>query len=59
VIDVKYALKQLIKARYEGYLSLEYDGGEADTRENLKTGMEILGILLKSLNEEQPYEICV
>lgn len=59
VIDVKYALEQLIKADYTGYLSLEYDGGEADTRENLKIGMEILDILLKSLNEEHPYERCV
>lgn len=49
VIDVKYALEQLHAAQYAGFLSLEYDGGEADTRENLGRGMEVLSSILSGL----------
>lgn len=52
VIDVKYALEQLYRNDYKGYLTLEYDGGEPDTRENLRTGMDILGRLLNKIREE-------
>lgn len=56
VIQVKYALEQLYKNNYKGYLTLEYDGGELDTRENLGIGMDILDRLLSIIREENNIE---
>ncbi len=50
VIDVRHALKQLKNSGYDGYLTLEYDGGEQDTRENLKLGMDNLTAILEMLD---------
>lgn len=49
VVDVQYSLKQLKANNYTGFLSLEYDGGESDTRENLQNGMQVLESILTNL----------
>lgn len=56
VIDVDYALRQLYMNGYDGFLSLEYDGGESDPRENLRAGMDILGRLLETIRREDGHE---